>query len=52
VLAINCNDPTVAVALWATRTLPAGKRLQEWRGFLDWQTCPRFESGNMSPHLF
>jgi hypothetical protein len=28
VLATYCNDSTVAVALRATRTLPAGKRLQ------------------------
>jgi len=35
VLAINCNDSTVAVALWATRTPPVGKRLQQWRGFLE-----------------
>jgi hypothetical protein len=31
---IGCNR-SVAVALWATRTLPAGKRLQPWRGFLE-----------------
>ena len=28
-LLIDCNDSTVAVALWAMRTLPVGKRLQE-----------------------
>jgi len=33
-VAIDCNR-SVAVALWATRALPTGKRLQEWRGFLE-----------------
>jgi hypothetical protein len=32
VLTIDCNDSSVAVALWATRALPAGKRLQELCG--------------------
>jgi hypothetical protein len=33
-LTIDCNR-SVAVALWATRALPTGKRLQQWHGFLE-----------------
>jgi hypothetical protein len=32
---MDCNHSTVAVALRATRTLPTGKRLQPWRGFVE-----------------
>jgi hypothetical protein len=37
------------------RTLPAGKRLQQWRRFLEFglsEYAGALKSGNMSSHLF